>query len=294
MAGQTPLQDDGKFGDIFRGPRQNIDGTWDKPLVVDEKSLPSEDDAARFNIPVGESALEEARAKAAAKAARTRAAYGGAPSLDDMTPPWVDRGEEAPEEWAPSRSLTKKIVLGTAAVLASVAVAFAVIQVPWSGNDEVVPTSENPLASAQEQADNAAPTTPPPLMANPVRDGEFAFVVNGVQPNELIVSNPNTGQSKSATGKFFAVAMTVKNEGAQPKPFDLAAQQIIGVSGTTYDLDVEGTTILNGSAPAPALLNPGQEAKVNALFDIPNNDVPAMLFLHETPGSYGTTIKFTG
>jgi hypothetical protein len=283
-----------KFGDIFRGPRQTTDGTWDKPLVFDDKSLPSEDDAARFNVPVAESAVEEARAKAAAKAARTRAAYGGAPSLDDATPPWIDHDVEPVEEWAPSRSRGKKIMLGTAAVLASVAVAFAVIQVPWSGNEEVVPTSENPLASAQEQADNAAPTTPPPLMVNPVRDGEFAFIVNGVQPNELIVSNPNTGQSKSATGKFFAVTMTVKNEGAQPKPFDLTAQQIIGVSGTTYDLDTEGTTILNGTPPAPAPLNPDQEVRATALFDIPNNDVPAMLYLHETAGSYGTTIKFTG
>lgn len=297
MAEQTPLHTgpvpEDKFRDHPAKAPKYTDGLWEKPLVFDDKSLPSKDDASRFNVAIDESALEEARAKAAAKEARLRAAYGGAPSIDDTTPPWVDRGEEAPEEWSPSpRPWWKKGLLTAAIFACSLGFVFALVKPEFGSGDENIPTPDNPLASAQAQADSGSPTTPPPLMDNPVADGTMKFQVTAVTPDVRTVV-PDGGDPVTAAGSFLVVDMKAINADTQPLDFDPMAQEIITTSGNHYGPRPESQKFYSGPGLVTKLA-PGQDTQVRMAFDIPTGEAPVMLFVHSVKGSYGTTIKFAG
>ena len=297
MAEQTPLHTgpapEDKFRDHPAKAPKYTDGLWDKPLVFDDKSLPSREDASRFNVAVAEETVEEARARAAAKEARLRAAYGGAPSIDDTTPPWVDRGEDAPEEWSPQpRPWWKKGLLAAAIFACSLGFVFALIKPALGSDDKSIPTPENPLASVQAQADAGAPTAPPPLMANPVADGPMKFQVIAVTPDVRTVV-PDGGDPVNAEGSFLVVDMKAINADTQPLDFDPMAQEVITTTGNQYGPRPESQKFYSGSGLV-AKLAPGQETQVRMAFDIPAGEAPVMLFVHSSKGSYGTTIKFTG
>lgn len=269
-------------------------GSWlDKPLVVDEKSLPSKDDMARFNVPVDPALTAELRAKAAAKEARTRAAYGGAPSLDDTTPPWVDRGEEAPEEWSPrSRPWWKAGILAAAVILISVAFVLSMTRLPFGDNPDPGATAGTDNSGLVEEINAGTISTPekPPLMANPIRDGDMQFLVTAVSPDLQYVEN--SGMVKKPVGTYLVVDLQARNAGTAPSSFDPLAQEIVTSSGRRYGPELGAQALLSGTAPAA--MDPGQGTRATMAFDIPNGEVPVSLWLHEKAGTYGTTLKFVG
>ena len=285
------MSDGNKYSDIFRGPSQDTDGWLDKPLVVDEKSLPSREDSTRFNVAVAEDAVEEARAKAAAKEARTRAAYGGAPSLDDTTPPWVDRGEEAPEEWSPAaRPWWKSGLLMAAVIVISLGFVLTFLR-PALGGDPEIPPAETSTSDSIAASAAAGPNTPPPpLMANPVADGTMKFQVLALSPNIRTVV-PDGADPVNAEGVFLVVDMRVINSGTQPQNFDPLFQEVVTNTGRQYGPRLEPQRAYSGPDMVTSLA-PGQETTVRMAFDIPGNETPALLLVHATQDSYGTSIKF--
>ena len=285
------MSDGDKYNDIFKGPREDTGGWLDKPLVIDEKSMPSREDSTRFNVAVAEDAIDEARAKAAAKAARTRAAYGGAPGLDDTTPPWVDRGEEAPEEWSPApRPWWKSGLLAATMFLLSLAFVFSVAK-PLIGKDAAPAPAENSTVSSVAAAAGAGPNTPPPpLMANPVADGTMKFQVLALSPNIRTVV-PDGADPVNAEGVFLVVDMRVINSGTQPQNFDPLFQEVVTNTGRQYGPRLEPQRAYSGPDMVTSLA-PGQDTTVRMAFDIPTAEVPTMLLVHATQDSYGTSIKF--
>ena len=284
------MSDGDKYSDVFRGPRQDTGGWLDKPLVVDEKSLPSQEDSTRFNVAVAEDAIKEARAKAAAKEARTRAAYGGAPSLDDTTPPWVDRGEEEPEAWSPaSRPGWKTGLLTAAVIVVSAGFVLTILRPTLGGDPQIDPTSEPASVSAPAEAGPPAP--PPPLMANPVADGTMKFQVLALSPNIRTVV-PDSGEPVTAEGSFLVVDMKVTNADTQTRNFEPLFQEIITSTGRQYGPRLEPQRSYSGPDMVTSLA-PGQDTMVRMAFDIPTNEAPTMLLVHATQDSYGTSIRFT-
>jgi hypothetical protein len=285
------MSDGDKYSDIFRGPRQDTGGVWDKPVIVDDKSLPSREDSTRFNVAIAEDAVEEARAKAAAKEARTRAAYGGAPRLDDTTPPWVDRGEEAPEEWSPTpRPWWKSGLLAAAMFLLSLAFVFSVAK-PLIGKDAAPAPAENSTVASVVASAEAGPSAPPPpLMANPVADGTMKFQVLALSPNIRTVV-PDGADPVNAEGVFLVVDMKVTNADTQPRNFDPLFQEIVTNTGRQYGPRLEAQRSYSGPEMITSLA-PGQNTTVRMAFDIPASEAPSMLLVHATQDSYGTSIKF--
>jgi hypothetical protein len=269
-------------------------GGWlDKPLVVDEKSLPSKDDMARFNVPVDPSVTAERRAKAAAKEARTRAAYGGAPSLDDTTPPWVHQEEDAPEEWSPrSRPWWKAGLLAAAVILISAAFVLSMTRLPFGDSPDPDVAANVDNSGLVEEINAGAVSTPerPPLMANPIRDGDMQFVVTAVSPDLQYVEN--SGMVKKPVGTYLVVDLQARNAGVGPLSFDPLAQEVVTSSGRRYGPELGAQALLSGTAPAA--MDPGQETRATMAFDIPNGEVPVSLWLRERAGTYGTTLKFVG
>jgi len=267
-------------------------GWLDKPMVVDAKSLPSKDDMERFNVPVDPAATAELRAKVAAKEARTRAAYGGAPSLDDTTPPWVDQGAEAPDEWSPSeRPWWKSGLLMAAVLVISLGFVLTFLRPALGGDPEIPPaeTSNSDSIAASAAADPNTP--PPPLMANPAADGTMKFQVLALSPNIRTVV-PDGADPVNAEGVFLVVDMRVINSGTQPQTFDPLFQEIITSTGRQYGPRLEPQRSYSGPDMVTSLA-PGQDTTVRMAFDIPTNEAPTMLLVHATQDSYGTSIRFT-
>lgn len=278
-------------------------GGWlDKPLVVDEKSLPSKDDMARFNVPVDPSVTAERRAKAAAKEARTRAAYGGAPSLDDTTPPWVHQEEEAPEEWSPrSRPWWKAGLLAAAVILISAAFVLSMSRLPFGDNPdpEVAASADNSDLVEAINTDDS------------LRDGDMKFEgrVVPLQPGETVDVTKESGErvrlnpcggildrSKCdpKTAKFLIVELQVSNLGSSSLSFDPLVQFLVTNTGRRYGPSLEAQwfatlnaqTGIDGTRAVPVA--PGQSVAARLTFDIPADEIPETLWLREKSGSAGT------
>lgn len=256
---------EGKYGDIFRGPRHTVDTPWDKPMVFDEKSLPSREDSARFNVAVVDGAAKELRGETVTKAVGART---GA----------------APEEWSPSaRPRWKAAALAAAVVLATAAFAFSLLRTPPSDRN-TIPAAEASSASLED------PLVPPPLMANPVADGTMKFQVLTVTIDVPTLSG--AGETLAANNGFLLVDMKVTNAGESPTTFDPLAQRVITSSGRQYGPRIEAQKLLSSDPDLVTPMNPSRDVEVKLAFDIPHNEVPVMLFLHSAAGSYGTTVKF--
>lgn len=249
----------------------------DKPMVVDEKSLPSKDDMERFNVPVDPAVTAERRAKAAAKEARTRAAYGGAPSLDDTTPPWVDRGEEAPEEWSPSkRPWWKSGFLAAAVILISAAFVLSMTRLPF-GDDPDPEIVGGPDNSEIVEAINTNDS---------LRDGDMKFEgrVIPLEPGQTVEAS---GSIIKPSGKFLIVELQVNNLGSSTLNFDPLAQSVVTGVGRRYGPNVKAQWF-GGDGTSVTPVGPGQSIKARLTFDIPTEEVPDTIWLHEKSGSAGT------
>lgn len=272
---------EGKYSDIFSGPRENADGPWDKPLVFDDRSLPSPQDAARFNVAVAEGTVDELRAKAAEKAARSRALLGGsAPAVEPA--PSRPTGVDAPAEWSPSaRPWWKTGILTAAVALVSVAFVLALARPAVPKDTAVV---ETPTTGPMDPA-----AAPPPLMANPVSDGTMKFQVLTATPDMPVVSVG--GSTVAATGAFLLVDMRVINTDSKSVSFDPLAQRVITNTGRQYGPQIEAQKLYSG-ADFLTPMEAGRQGEVRLAFDIPRDEVPMVLFLKAAEGSYGTTVKF--
>ena len=249
----------------------------DKPMVVDEKSLPSKDDMERFNVPVDPAVTAERRAKAAAKEARTRAAYGGAPSLDDTTPPWVDRGEEAPVEWSPSkRPWWKSGFLAAAVILISAAFVLSMTRLPF-GDDPDPEIVGGPDNSEIVEAINTNDS---------LRDGDMKFEgrVIPLEPGQTVEAS---GSIISPSGKFLIVELQVSNLGSSTLDFDPLAQFVVTGIGRRYGPNVKAQWF-GGDGTGVTPVGSGQSIKTRLTFDIPTEEVPETIWLHERSGSAGT------
>jgi len=88
-------------------------------------------------------------------------------------------------------------------------------------------------------------------------------------------------------GKFLIVELQVNNLGSSTLNFDPLAQFVVTGVGRRYGPNVKAQWF-GGDGTSVTPVGPGQSIKARLTFDIPTEEVPETIWLHERSGSAGT------
>lgn len=156
-----------------------------------------------------------------------------------------------------------------------------------ASRDTTTSKSAPPTASATKtQTQTESPTAAPG--SEQATDSGITFAVDSVETAPS-VKYQDAPVEKTAQGEFAIVHMTVVNSGDAPATF-LGTLQKLKAGGTTYSIDDEATSYLNGGL---AELNPGDTADVGLAFDVPPGTVPETLEVHGDPMGSGVDLPLS-
>lgn len=109
-------------------------------------------------------------------------------------------------------------------------------------------------------------------------DGPLEFSVNAVEVTTTVAS-ADFPVDKTAEGEYVVVHLTVTNTSDEPTTF-LGTFQKLLAGGQVYSIDDEATFYANG---ALVDLNPGDQAEVGLVYDVPPGTDPDAIELHADP-----------
>ena len=190
-----------------------------------------------------------------------------------------------------SAGLDPKVIVGLAAaavILIAVLVVGVFLTLRTGGSEEAVmrtpaDSGETSVALGDTAAavDEHAPT-----VGHEVRDGDFSFVITGVERVDAVVDPEFPELRKAAAGEYIIVKMTVTNIGTEPQTF-FASFNTLFDGTTTYQSDDEAWIYLGNTL---ADLNPGDSIDTAVVFDVPDGTQPMSVELHDGPLSDGVTV----
>lgn len=122
-----------------------------------------------------------------------------------------------------------------------------------------------------------------------VSDGEVTITSNGVEITPTVSAVDNEMLTKTASGEFVVVRLTLLNNGELPASF-LADQQVLNAGGQTYNTETESTFYLGGIS---AVLYPGQPVDVAFAYDVPPGTTPESLQVHGDLASAGAVLPLS-
>jgi eukaryotic-like serine/threonine-protein kinase len=128
----------------------------------------------------------------------------------------------------------------------------------------------------------------PAGLRDPVRDGQFEFVVLGVECGVGAVGE-GLGRRK-AQDQFCLVQMEVENTGREGRGFAAAHQYLFDTAGNRHDADGDATFRNGGRQLLSTHLNPGQRLEGTLVYDVPDPVEPAWVELHDGPFSGGASV----
>jgi hypothetical protein len=198
-----------------------------------------------------------------------------------------------PRSPGPSRKLVAGIV---AAVVVLVVVGVAAVVMTLNTDvGETTVAGKPPDASAgtsvvapEPETGQEAPTLEDQAasVGQPVRDGNFEFVVAGIERAPVVADTEFPDLQKVAQGEFLLVRMTVTNVGTEPQTF-FASFNKLSDGTTEFQSDDEAWIYLGNTL---ADLNPGDSIDTAVIFDVPVGTDPESIELHEGPFSEGVTV----
>ncbi len=119
-----------------------------------------------------------------------------------------------------------------------------------------------------------------------MRDGNFEFVVTGVDRAAVVADPEFPDLQKVAAGEYVMVNMTVTNVGAEPQTF-FASFNTLSDGTTEFTSDDEAWIYLGNTL---ADLNPGDSIDTAVVFDVPVGTDPESIELHDGPFSEGVVV----
>ncbi|MDF2585615.1 MAG: hypothetical protein K0R33_4258 [Mycobacterium sp.] len=122
-----------------------------------------------------------------------------------------------------------------------------------------------------------------------VADGEVTITSNGVEVTPTVSAVDNEMLTKTASGEFVVVRLTLLNNGELPATF-LADQQVLNAGGQTYNTETESTFYLGGIS---AVLYPGQPVDVAFAYDVPPGTALESLQVHGDLASAGAVLPLS-
>ena len=123
-------------------------------------------------------------------------------------------------------------------------------------------------------------------MGQPVRDGNFEFVVTGIDRAPVVADPEFPDLQKAAAGEYVFVNMKVTNVGTEPQTF-FASFNTLSDGSTEFTSDDEAWIYLGNTL---ADLNPGDSIDTAVVFDVPVGTDPESIELHGGPLSEGVTV----
>ena len=123
-----------------------------------------------------------------------------------------------------------------------------------------------------------------------VVDGDLTFVVKTIDCGATQVVGATT---RTAQGKFCALALSIKNVGRSPVTFVARSQTLADANQRRFEVDPDATADHPANAGQDMLtpvINPGNEVSGVLVFDIPLEDRPTTATLHAGPGGFGAMV----
>jgi hypothetical protein len=147
------------------------------------------------------------------------------------------------------------------------------------------------VASNLGEADRPAGGGPAGL-GDPVRDGQFEFVVHAVDCGAGSVGQGIT--RKPAQDQFCLVALEVENTGTEGRTFGGGQQFLFDDAGNRHDPDLDATARRERDGRLLSThLNPGQRLAGTLVYDVPDPITLARVELHDGPLSGGASVELT-
>ena len=128
----------------------------------------------------------------------------------------------------------------------------------------------------------------PPGVGDPVRDGQFEFVVDSVECGARSVGE-GLGR-KDAVDQFCLLALRVENTGQEGRTFAGGQQYLFDVDGKRHDPDLDATVRRGDGRLLSTHLNPGQRLAGTLVYDVPERVALDRLELHDAPFSGGVSV----
>jgi hypothetical protein len=184
-----------------------------------------------------------------------------------------------------------KVLIGIgAAVVVLIGVIVAAVLLTMNtktGEDSVTHKPAEASATSAAQTDDPDPTeTQTAGVGQEVRDGDFEFVIAGIERVDAIADPDLPELRKAAQGEYVVVKMTVTNVGAETQTF-VASFKTISDGNTVYQSDDEAFVYLDNLLVA---LKPGDSVDTAAVFDVPKGTDVESIELHDTQFSDGVTV----
>lgn len=129
-------------------------------------------------------------------------------------------------------------------------------------------------------------------VGDPVRDGNFEFVVQKMQCGVSRIGSADFGAD--AQGQYCLVTMSVKNVKSDSQTFDSSNQLAFDTNGRKFDSDPDGDLYTDGGESAFLNdINPGNRVTGTVVFDVPRTAKITKLELHDSMFSGGVTVDMT-
>ena len=128
----------------------------------------------------------------------------------------------------------------------------------------------------------------PPGIGDPVRDGNFEFVVDQLDCGQSSIGPPLLRQT--ADGQYCLVTLNVRNVKDDARTFSIVNQKLLD-GAREFSASVLATMAANGSADLiNTQLNPDQTTRGVLVFDVPDTVTPDSLELHDSLLSGGVRV----
>jgi hypothetical protein len=146
------------------------------------------------------------------------------------------------------------------------------------------------VASNLGEADRRGGAGPAGL-GDPVRDGQFEFVVGSVDCGARSVGE-GLGR-KQALEQFCLVELEVENTGTEGRTFGGGQQFLFDGDGNRHDPDLDATARHGDGRLVSTHLNPGQRLAGTLVYDVPDPIALSRVELHDGPFSGGISVELT-
>jgi Domain of unknown function (DUF4352)/Protein of unknown function (DUF2510) len=212
------------------------------------------------------------------------AAAGEAPPLDTHLP--------APRTSGPNGKVIAGVIAAVV-VLVIVGVAAVVLTLKTDVGESTVTRTPSDASAATSVVPESESGVEAPTLENqawgigqPVRDGDFEFVVAGIERAPVVADAEFPDLQKAAAGEYVFVNMKVTNVGTEPQTF-FASFNTLSDGSSEFTSDDEAWIYLGNTL---ADLNPGDSIDTAVVFDVPVGTDPESIELHGGPFSEGVTV----
>jgi hypothetical protein len=144
------------------------------------------------------------------------------------------------------------------------------------------------LAVARNAGEGGQGDAGPPGVGDPVRDGQFEFVVDSVECGARSVGE-GLGR-RDAVDQFCLVALRVENTGQEGRTFAGGQQYLFDEDGKRHDPDLDATIRRGDGRLLSTHLNPGQRLAGTLVYDVPEPVALDRVELHDAPFSGGASV----